>query len=118
MNTQEVANRLVELCRIGKVDICQAELFADNAQSIESNENFGPILTDGLTAIKAKSVHFQSMVEEFHGATISDPIVTGNCFALTWVFDATMKGQGRMTLAEICVYKVENGKIVLEQFFY
>ena len=118
MTTQEVANRLVELCRIGQVDECQAELFADNAQRIEPNENFGPKLTDGLTAIKAKSVHFQSMVEAFHGATISDPIVTGNCLAVTWVFDATMKGQGRMTLAEVCVYKVENGKIVLEQFFY
>ncbi len=118
MTTQEVANRLVELCRIGQVDECQAELFADNVQSIESNESFGPILTNGLTAIKAKSVHFQSMVEEFHGASISDPIVTGNCFAITWVFDATMKGQGRMTLSEVCVYKVENGKIILEHFFY
>ena len=118
MTTQEVANKLVELCRQGKVDAVQAELFADNAQSIESNENFGPKITVGLDAIKAKSVAFQSMVEEFHGATISDPIVTGNCFALTWVFDATMKGKGRMTLAEVCVYKVENGKITLEQFFY
>ena len=117
MTTQEVANRLVELCRTGQIDNCQAELFADNAQSIELNENFGPKITDGLSAIKAKSIHFQSMVEEFHGATISDPIVIGNCFALTWVFDATMKGQGRMTLAEVCVYKVENGKIILEQFF-
>jgi len=118
MTTQEVANRLVELCRIGQVDQVQAELFAENAQSIESNENFGPKVTEGLTAIKAKSVHFQSMVEAFHSATISDPIVMGNYFSLTWVFDATMKGKGRMTLAEVCVYKVENGKIVLEQFFY
>ena len=118
MTTQEIANRLVELCRIGKVDQLQAELFADNAQSIEPNENFGPKVTSGLDAIKAKSKQFQSMIEEFHGATISDPIVIGNCFALTWVLEATMKGQGRMTLAEVCVYKVENGKIILEQFFY
>ncbi len=118
MTTQEVANRLVELCRMGQVDVCQAELFADNAQSIEPNENFGPKLADGLIAIKAKSVYFQSLVEEFHSATISEPIVAGNCFAITWVFDATMKGQGRMNLTEVCVYKVEDGKIVLEQFIY
>ena len=117
MTTQAVANRLVELCRMGQIDACQAELFADNAKSIEFNENFGPKETNGLAAIKVKSVNFQSMVEEFHGATISDPIVTGNCFAITWVFDATMKGRGRMVLPEVCVYKVENGKIILEQFF-
>lgn len=118
MNTQEVANRLVELCRQGKIDEVQATLFADNAKSIEAKESFGPKVTEGLTAIKAKSVAFQSMVEEFHGATISEPIVAGNSFAITWVFDATMKGQGRMTLAEVCAYTVEDGKIVLEQFFY
>ncbi|HEX3768939.1 MAG TPA: SnoaL-like domain-containing protein [Puia sp.] len=28
-----------------------------------------------------------------------------------------MKGQGRMQMDEICVYQVENGKIVSEQFF-
>ena len=29
-----------------------------------------------------------------------------------------MKGRGRMQMEEICVYKVDNGKIVLEQFFF
>ena len=117
MTTQEVANRLVALCRIGQVDQAQEELFAENAQSIEFAENFGPKVTNGLAAIKVKSAHFQTLIEEFHSASISDPIVTGSCFAITWVFEATMKGQGRMTLPEVCVYKVENGKIILEQFF-
>ena len=41
MTTQEVANRLVELCRIGQIDQAQAELFADDATSIEPNDMMG-----------------------------------------------------------------------------
>ena len=118
MTTTDVANKLVELCRQGKIDEVQETLFAENAQSIEANEMMGPIVVSGLDAIKAKSIAFQSGVEEFHGAAISDPIVGGNSFAITWAMDATFKGRGRMTIEEVCVYKVEDGKITLEQFFY
>src|SRR5258706_14708154 len=93
-------------------------LFADNAQSIEANEMMGPKVVEGLDALKAKSVSFQAGVEEFHSATISEPIVAGNSFAITWSMDATFKGRGRMTIEEVCVYQVKDGKITLEQFFY
>jgi hypothetical protein len=69
-------------------------------------------------AIKAKSIAFQAGVEAFHSATISDPIVGGNSFAISWSMDATFKGRGRMTIEEVCVYQVKDGKIILEQFFY
>jgi hypothetical protein len=118
MTTQEVANQLVDLCRLGKIDEAQAILFAESAQSIEANEMMGAKIVDGLEAIKTKSVAFQEGVEAFHGAEISDPIVAGNSFAITWKMDATFKGRGRMTIEEVCVYQVKDGKIVLEQFFY
>ena len=91
MTTTEVANKLVELCREGKIDDVHETLFADNAQSIEANEMMGPKVVTGLDAIKAKSIAFQSGIEEFHGATISDPIVAGNSFAITWALDANFK---------------------------
>jgi hypothetical protein len=118
MTTRDVANKLVELCRFGKIDETQELLFAENAQSIEANETMGEKVVQGLDAIKAKSVVFQENVEAFHGAEISDPIVAGNSFAITWKMDATFKGRGRMTYEEVCVYLVKDGKIVLEQFFY
>lgn len=118
MTTQEVANQLVALCREGKIDEVQDTLFADDAQSIEASDMMGPKVVTGLEAIKAKSVAFQSGVEEFHGSSISDPIVAGNCFAITWALDATFKGRGRMTIEEVCAYQVKDGKIILEQFFY
>ena len=118
MTTKEVADKLVELCRQGKIDEVQETLFADNAQSIEASEMMGPKVVTGLDAIKAKSVAFQAGVEEFHTATISEPIVGGNSFAISWALDATFKGRGIMTIEEVCVYQVKDGKITLEQFFY
>jgi hypothetical protein len=118
MTTKEVADKLVALCRQAKIDEVQNTLFADDAQSIESSDMMGPKVVTGLDAIKAKAVAFQSGVEEFHEATISEPIVAGNSFAVTWIMDATFKGQGRLTLEEVCVYQVKDGKIILEQFFY
>lgn len=118
MSTTEVAHKLVELCRQGQVDEVLATIYADNAKSIEANDMMGPRVVTGLDAIKQKSATFQSAVEEFHGSTISDPIVGGDCFAITWSLDATFKGRGRTTMEEVCVYQVKDGKIVLEQFFY
>ncbi len=118
MTTAEVANQLVELCRQGKIDEVHETLFADDAQSIEANETMGPKVVTGLDAIKEKAIAFQSGVEEFHSATISDPIVAGNSFAITWAMDATFKGSGRMVIEEVCTYQVKDGKITLEQFFY
>ncbi|MFC4233149.1 SnoaL-like domain-containing protein [Parasediminibacterium paludis] len=118
MTTIEVANKLVELCRQGNIDEVQATLYAEDAQSIEANEMMGARVVIGLDAIKGKAAAFQAGVEAFHSATISEPIVAGNSFAITWIMDATFIGRGRMTIEEVCVYQVKDGKIVLEQFFY
>jgi len=53
-----------------------------------------------------------------HGGYSNQPQVAGNHFAVAMGMDVTMKGQPRMTMDEIAVYEVKNGKIVKEQFFY
>jgi hypothetical protein len=117
MTTQEVANRLVELCRTGQIQQAQTELYGANMVSIEPTG--APVeKAVGLKAVAEKGKQFASMIEERHGGSITDPIVTGKYFSMGMVLDATMKGQGRVLLEEICVYKVENGKIVFEEFFY
>jgi hypothetical protein len=118
MTTQEVANRLVELSRQGKMQDVFKELFAANAVSIEPDESMGPKVVSGLPGIVEKGKMFDSMVEAFHGSKISDPVVAGNYFSISWWIDTTMKGRGRSQMQEICVYKVENNKIVSEQFFF
>jgi hypothetical protein len=118
MTTQQIANRLVELCRKGDFEKAQKELFSDDAKSVEPVASAGfDKETKGLKAIIEKGHQFQKMVKEIHGITISDPVVAGNAFAVTLEMDTTMNEGKRSKMAEVCVYEVKEGKIVLEQFF-
>ncbi len=120
MTTQEIADRLVELSRQGKSEQAYKELFADDAVAIEpmGPDGPGPVKTQGLDNLLAKSKEFEKSVIELHSSSASDPIVAGNHFACTMVLDATMKEMGRMKMEEICLYEVKDGKIASEQFFY
>lgn len=118
MSTQEIANRLVELCRKGDYAACYQELYAENAVSIEPDHAPPPQRAEGMEAMRKKGEIWQSMVEEVHDGSVSDPIVAGDQFACSMMVDWTMKGQGRSKMEEICLYKVKDGKIVSEQFIY
>lgn len=118
MNTQAVAKRLVELCRQGKYDDAQNELYSKDAVSIEMEGSQGIGNAKGIEAIREKGRQFNAGVEAVHGGSVGDPIVVGDWFSLTMTMDATMKGRGRVNMQEICVYQVRDGKIVREQFFY
>ncbi|MEL7534617.1 MAG: nuclear transport factor 2 family protein [Bacteroidota bacterium] len=117
MNTQEVANQLVSLCREGKNMEAVQSLYSDKIVSVEPAG--APVeITEGKEAVIAKTQNFYSMVEEMHGGTVSDPVVVGNHFTVSMGMDITMKGVGRTEMNEICVYEVQDGKIVREQFFF
>ena len=120
MNTQQVADRLVELCRVGKFAQALDELYAQSAISIEpAGAPSGPLgNAQGLDALRAKGKAFDETCETIHGVTVSDPLVAGRFFSVTMGLDATYKQRGRYSMEEICVYEVRDGKIVLEQFFY
>lgn len=118
MSTNEIASRLVELCRQGKWEAAQKELFAQDAISIEPFD--GPLFdkeTKGLSAIIEKGQKFDQMVEDVHTIELTEPIVTGNAIAFKLVMDVTMKGRPRERWEELCVYTVKDGKISSEQFF-
>jgi len=118
MNTEQIANRLAELCRQGDFDKAQKELFAEDAVSIEPEASAGfEKETKGLAAMAEKGKRFSEMVEEVYSIAVSEPIVGGNAFAISLNMDVTMKGQGRGPMSEICVYRVRDGKIASEQFF-
>ncbi|HXB09427.1 MAG TPA: nuclear transport factor 2 family protein [Puia sp.] len=118
MSTTEIANRLAELCRKGDFEGAQKELFADDAVSLEpySTPDFEQE-TKGLDAIIEKGKKWAEMVEETYGMEVSQPLASDSSFALTMHMDVKMKGRDRMTMTELCVYHVKDGKIVSEQFF-
>lgn len=118
MTTKEIATRLVHICRKGKIEEAKEELFAPDIISIEPREGMLPKETKGMDAIKKKAELFISMVENFYGSTISEPVIAGDYFSVSWDTDIQMKGEERKTNSEICVYKTNAGKIISEQFFY
>ena len=117
MNVQEIANQLVQMCREGKGTDAVRELYADHACSVEM-KGWPTEIVNGKEQIFAKHERFFSGVEEMHDSQVSDPMVADNHFACVMTFDATFKGQGRMKMVELCVFEVNSGKIVKEQFFY
>ena len=118
MTTQDIAKRLVELCRHSEFETAQKELFAPDAISIEpyATKEFEKE-TKGLPAIIEKGHKFDSMVEELHSTTISEPLVTATSIAFILTMDMKMKGSDRMKMSELCVYQLKDGKIIAEQFF-
>jgi len=118
MTIQEVANRLTDLCRQGKYEEAQRELYSDDAVSVEPPHSKGFQTVQGLDAIIKKGEQFQAMVEAVHGGTVSDPIIAGDHFATAAVLDMTLKGMGRQKMEELAVYQVKDGKVVREEFFY
>lgn len=117
MNIQDIANRLVTLCRKAKWEAAQRELYAADAQSIEARATPAfPQETRGLAAIVEKGKKFDAMVEQLHAISISEPLVAESSFACTMQLDVTMKGQDRFSMRELCVYDVKDGKIIAERF--
>ncbi len=118
MSIQEIANRFHQLSQEGKFDQIQNELYAPNAVSIEPPQAQGLQSVEGLDAIRKKGEHWNSMVQEMHGAYSHAPVVAGNHFSVAMGMDVTMKGAGRTKVDEIAVYEVKDGKITKEQFFF
>ena len=116
MNTQEVADKLVALCREGKYDQAYG-LYADDAVSVEMpgvpNE-----VTKGLDNILKGFEAWANNIQEAHGGTVGDPVVAGNHFAVPMTSDVTFKDGRRVNMEEISLYQVENGKITKASFHY
>lgn len=118
MTTNQIASRLVELCRQGQFETAQQELFAKDAVSIEPHAT--PAFekeTKGLPAIIEKGKKWNDMVESMQKMEVSEPVIAGSSFACTMHMDVTMKNKEHWDMTELCTYQVKDGKIVAEQFF-
>ena len=98
MTTQEVADRLVSLCRQGQIQQAGQELYGENIVSIEPSYAQVP-KAEGLKAVVAKGQQFASMIEAHHGGSVGDPIVAGNYFTIGWSMDFTWQASGRRWVA-------------------
>jgi hypothetical protein len=118
MKIEEIAKRLVDYCRKAEWEGAHKELYASNAISIEpyATPEFEKEIR-GMEAIGIKAKKFNEMVEKIHRIEVSDPLVAKNTIAFKLTMDLTMKGMGRVSSPELCLYQVQDGKIISEEFF-
>ena len=119
MTTREIANSLVKLCSEGKFHEALEAHYSPDIVSMEAGAPPGGSReSKGLAAVKAKGEWWVSN-HEVHSAIVEGPLVAGAHFAVTFKMDVTFRPQGRrFTMEEVAVYKVADGKIVYEEFFY
>ncbi len=118
MNTKEIADKLVALCKEGKFEEAEV-LYTPDAVSVEAGAVPGMAREAvGLAAIRAKGEWWVAN-HEVHSMQVAGPWPHDDRFIVGFRFDVTMKSTGhRFTLEAMALYTTKGGKIVREEFFY
>lgn len=116
----EIGRAFVQSMRDRKGLTSVDAMYAENAQSVEAV--VPPVrqfrISKGRDAIKAKREDWLK-THEIQNLTADGPYVhPPNRFGVRFHAEVVQKDTGQsMTLSEIAIYSVEEGKIVLEEFF-
>jgi ketosteroid isomerase-like protein len=119
MTTKEVADTLVKHCSEGKFEEAMKALYSNDIVSMEAGAPPGQSReSKGLAAVKAKG-EWWGANHEVHSLKVEGPLVAGSHFSVAFKMEVTFKPEKRrFSMEEIAVYKVADGKIVHEEFFY
>jgi ketosteroid isomerase-like protein len=117
MNTEEVATRLVELCRNNEWRKALDELYAKDIVSVEAHEMENmPAEMRGIDQVRGKTDWWEKNME-VHSAKVSGPFVARDTFVVQFDIDATDKASNkRMQMSEVGIYTVKDGKVAREEF--
>lgn len=115
METKQVGERLVSLCREGKNMQAIDELYSPDIVSVEAEVPQGMDKeARGIEAIKQKNKWWFENAE-IHSHSAEGPFVNGDRFAVLFDYDVTSNGK-RNQMREVANYDVKDGKIVREEF--
>lgn len=117
MNTQEVANKVVELTRKQAWREAIDSLYAKDIVSVEARAmEGGSVESRGIDAVRGKTDWWEKNME-VHSAKVGGPFVAHDRFVVQYDIDVTDKNsKERMQMSEVGVYTVKDGKIVREEF--
>ena len=117
MNTEEVATKLVELCRKGEWMKAVDELYDKDIVSVEAHqmENM-PAEMCGIDQVRGKTEWWEKNFE-VHSSNIGGPFVVRDKFVVQFDVDVTEKAsKKRAQLSEVGIYTVKDGKVAREEF--
>ncbi|HEY2387538.1 MAG TPA: nuclear transport factor 2 family protein [Candidatus Binatia bacterium] len=110
---QALAQRIVDVT-VGHDDDATLALYADDVESTE----MGQPAMRGIDAIRQKFQMWRGMTSHasFRPKSV---LVDGNAIVIEWVGTVTLSSSGKtVTLDEVAVHEIRNGKIVRERFYY
>jgi hypothetical protein len=117
MNTEEVAQKVVELVRKQAWHEALATLYDKGIVSVEAQAGDGESPEKhGIDEVQGKTDWWLNSME-VHSFKANGPFVAHDRFVVQYDADVTDKNsKKRMQLSEVGVYTVKNGKIVREEF--
>ena len=116
MTTQELAQAFTALLKAGKFEEAGRDHWSDDIVSMEPMEGDMAMLR-GRKAVDGKGAWWYAN-HEIHSVKVEGPYVHGQQFVVRFVMDVTPKGGARMSMDEIGLYTVQDGKVVEERFFF
>jgi hypothetical protein len=117
MNTEQVAQKVVELCRKQAWHEALNTLYDKNIVSVEAGGMGGESPEKrGIDQVRGKTDWWvQNM--DVHNFKVGGPFVAHDRFVVQYDVDVTDKNsKKRMQMSEVGVYTVKDGKIVREEF--
>src|SRR5438876_11612917 len=117
MNTEEVAQKLVEYCRKGEWMQAVNDLYAKDIVSVEPREMENmPAEMRGLDQVRGKTEWWEKNFE-VHSSKVGGPFVARDTFVVQFAVDVTEKASKKRTqMSEGGMYKVKDGKVAHEEF--
>jgi ketosteroid isomerase-like protein len=116
MSTQELAKAFTQLCKDGKFDEAGQRFWSEDVVSREPMEGEMAMMK-GRAAVQKKGEWWYAN-HEIHGVKVEGPYVHGDQFVVRFSMDVTPKGGARMSMDEVGLYTVKDGKISEERFFF
>ena len=117
MKTEEIANKLVELCRKNAWMKAIDTFYDKDIVSVEARG------MDGESPEKRRIDQVRGKTEwwlqnmEMHSVKVSGPFVAHDHFVVQYDIDVTNKAsKERMQMSEVGVYTVKEGKVLREEF--
>ena len=117
MTVKDIADDITAMLRAGQADEAGEKYWAADVVSIEAMPGDMAEIR-GVEGVRAKGEWWTS-AHEVHAMEVEGPYLNGDQFAVRMKMDLTVKESGeRITMDEIGLYTIRDGKIAEERFFY